>query len=172
MTEIVWSLAGVEDAAMLCALFTRSFVETFAHLYSREDLNAFLGAQTEAKWRAELADPSFAVRLGRAGGEAVAFVKVGPVALPVEPEGPAIELRQFYVMKPWQGAGLAPDMMEWVLDQARERGAGEIYLSVFIDNLRARRFYERYGFEYAGDYAFMVGNQADHDLLMRLRLEA
>lgn len=172
MSDIVWSLAGAEDAAVLCALFARSFVATFAHLYSREDLEAFLAAQTEAKWRAELADPRFAVRLGRADGEAVAFVKVGPVALPVEPEGEAIELKQFYVMKPWQGAGLAPDMMEWVLDTARARGAGEIFLSVFIDNLRARRFYERYGFEYAGDYAFMVGKQADHDLLMRLKVEA
>ena len=170
MTDILWSLAGIEDAAMLCALFTRSFVETFGPLYAPENLAIFLDGQTEAKWQNELSDPRFAVWLGRSDGEAVAFVKVGPVALPVVPEGAALELKQFYVMKPWQGAGLAPDMMEWVLDQARERGAGEIFLSVFIDNMRARRFYERYGFEYVGDYAFMVGNQADHDLLMRLRL--
>ena len=171
MSEIVWGLAGVEDATALCALFTTSFVETFAHLYSPEDLSAFLKGHSDEKWRAELADPRFAVWLGKAHGEAVAFVKVGPVALPVAPDGAALELKQFYVLRPWQGAGLAPAMMDWVLEQARQCGAGEIYLSVFIDNLRARRFYERYGFEYVGDYAFMVGSQADHDLLMRLRLK-
>ena len=37
--------------------------------------------------------------------------------------------------------------MDWALDEARRRGARQLYLSVFIDNHRARRFYERYGFD-------------------------
>jgi ribosomal protein S18 acetylase RimI-like enzyme len=60
--------------------------------------------------------------------------------------------------------------MEWVLAEARRRGAAEMYLSVFTDNPRARRFYERYGFDYVGRYAFMVGTHADEDLIMRLKL--
>jgi ribosomal protein S18 acetylase RimI-like enzyme len=74
------------------------------------------------------------------------------------------------VLKPWQGAGLAPAMMAWVLAEARRRGAEEIYLSVFTDNLRAQRFYERYGFEAVGRYDFMVGTHADEDIIMRLKL--
>ena len=54
---------------------------------------------------------------------------------------------------------------------ARRRGAGEIYLSVFVDNHRARRFYERYGFEPVGRYDFMVGTHADEDIIMRLKLQ-
>ena len=46
----------------------------------------------------------------------------------------------------------------------------EQFLSVYVDNHRARRFYERYGFEEIGTYAFMVGNHADEDHLMRLVL--
>ena len=37
-------------------------------------------------------------------------------------------------------------------------------------NHRARRFYERYGFEEIGVYTFMVGDHADEDHLMRLAL--
>ena len=74
------------------------------------------------------------------------------------------------MLKPWQGAGLAAQLMAWTLEEARARAAEEIYLSVFVDNARARRFYERYGFEYVGRYAFMVGSHADDDLIMRLRL--
>ena len=41
---------------------------------------------------------------------------------------------------------------------------------MYVDNHRARRFYERYGFEAVGRYTFMVGNHADEDHLMRLGL--
>jgi RimJ/RimL family protein N-acetyltransferase len=40
-------------------------------------------------------------------------------------------------------------------------------LSVYIDNHRARRCYERYGFVGVGRYRFMVGAHADEDVVMR-----
>ena len=74
------------------------------------------------------------------------------------------------MLKPWHGAGLAVEMMDWVLAEARRRGAEAIYLSVFTDNVRAQRFYARYGFEAVGRYDFMVGTHADEDIIMRLKL--
>ena len=55
--------------------------------------------------------------------------------------------------------------------RARAQGARELYLSVYVDNHRARRLYERYGFTFVAPYAFMVGAQADEDHIMRLALE-
>ena len=170
MDAIAWRMAGPADAAAVGALGRRSFTETFGHLYSPENLAAFLVNHDEANWRGELSDPRFAVRLGEAGGEAVAYAKLGPPSLPFEVTGPTIELRQFYVLGPWQGAGVAAELMDWVLATARARRARELFLSVFTDNHRARRFYARHGFEAVGTYAFMVGTQADEDIVMRLAL--
>jgi GNAT superfamily N-acetyltransferase len=89
---------------------------------------------------------------------------------PFEPRGPSIELRQFYVLEPWHGQGVAQELMAWTIGEAKRRGAEDLYLSVFVDNHRARRFYARYGFEFVGLYAFMVGSHADEDHVMRLRL--
>jgi ribosomal protein S18 acetylase RimI-like enzyme len=61
--------------------------------------------------------------------------------------------------------------MGWAISEARARGAGDLYLSVFTDNHRARRFYARYGFEFVSTYAFIVGNHADEDHILRLSLE-
>jgi ribosomal protein S18 acetylase RimI-like enzyme len=171
MSQVSYRIATAKDSATLEALFRRGFVDTFGHLYRPEDLAAFLSKVSEEAWRQELADPTLEVRLAEAEGEAVGFAKIGPVSLPVEQEGPATELRQLYVMKPWHGAGIAPDLMAWVIERAKMRGATDLFLSVWSENHRARRFYDRYGFTYVGPYAFMVGNQADEDEIMRLRLE-
>jgi ribosomal protein S18 acetylase RimI-like enzyme len=69
-----------------------------------------------------------------------------------------------------KGQGIAKVLIEWVIDRARDRRADHLYLSVFTDNHRARRFYEKYGFEPEGTYAFMVGTHADEDIVMRLKL--
>ena len=159
-----------DDATTLAAIGAQSFTETFGHLYSAENLNAFLANHSEASWRGELSDPRYLVRLGESEGQAVAYAKLGPPSLPFEVEEPTIELRQFYVLGPWQGAGIAAELMDWVLAEARASGAEAIFLSVFVDNHRARRFYERYGFEPVGRYPFMVGSHADEDIIMRLKL--
>ncbi len=52
----------------------------------------------------------------------------------------------------------------------RSEGATELYLSVYVENQRAKRFYERYGFLDIGRYDFPVGDHIDEDRLMRLTL--
>jgi GNAT superfamily N-acetyltransferase len=104
------------------------------------------------------------------GDRPAGYCKLGPPSLPFEVTGPTQELRQLYVLKPWHGAGIAAALMDWALDQARLRGAEQMFLSVFTDNHRARRFYARYGFEEVGTYHFMVGSHADDDIILRLKL--
>jgi diamine N-acetyltransferase len=165
---IAYRDAGPEDAALLADLSRRAFVETFGHLYRREDLDAFLLKLNEEDWRRELADPAYQVRLVENGREAAGFIKLGPLSLPVDPQGSPLELRQLYLLKPWHGLGISQALMDWMFGQARLRGADELFLSVWSENHRARRFYERYGFVYVGPYAFMVGEQADEDHILRL----
>lgn len=158
------------DAAAIDALYRISFTATFGQLYDPADLAAFLGKSTLAAWQAELDDPDIAVRLVEHGDALLGFAKVGPVTLPVVPAGPAVELRQLYLSDEAKGSGMGQALMDWTMQTARERGAGELFLSVFVDNHRARRFYQRQGFVDIGPYRFAVGNHLDEDRLMRLRL--
>jgi diamine N-acetyltransferase len=167
---IAYRDGGIEDAAAVGALFHRGFSDTFAHLYEAEDLAAFFSRFTGVAWREEFADPAYAFRLAEDGDELAGYVKIGPVTLPVETGRNAIELRQLYVLTPWQGAGIAPVLMDWAIGEARRRRAEELYLTVFTDNHRAKRFYARYGFDAVGRYDFMVGSHADEDIIMRLKL--
>ena len=167
---IVYRDATLADAVALAKLGGDSFTQTFGHLYARADLMLFLDNHTVPAWGAELDDPAFAVRIAEQDGAMIGYAKLGPPHLPFTPTSAAAELRQLYVLKPWQGAGVAAALIEWVIATARSQDADELYLSVFTDNHRARRFYERHGFEPVGTYAFMVGTHADEDIVMKLKL--
>lgn len=167
---IAYRDAGPGDAERLTALFADCFTATFGHLYDPTDLAAFLAVADEAAWRRELADAAYRVRLAETDGAAIGYAKLGPPKLPFTPRGPSAELRQLYVRDRWHGQGVAPVLMRWAIAAARLAGAADLYLSVFVDNARAKRFYARYGFERVGTYAFMVGRHADEDDLMQLAL--
>ena len=170
MTDATYRDATPADAATVAALARRTFTETFGHLYAPEDLALFLGRLSEGAYAAEIADPAFAIRLAEVAGAVVAYAKLGPPSLPFTPEAGAIELRQLYVLAPFHGGAIAPALMDWVVAEATRRGMGALYLSVFTDNHRARRFYARYGFEEVGPYTFMVGTHEDEDIVMRRAL--
>ncbi len=167
---ISYRRGGPEDAAAVEHLFRTVFCDTFAHLYRAEDLDAFLSKYTLDAWATELRDQRYAFQLAEADGQVIGFVKLGPPELPVEGKKPWIELRQLYISNQWRGAGAARELMDWALAEAKARGGEELYLTVYTENWRARGFYEKYGFVEVGPYAFMVGEQADEDLIMRVDL--
>jgi len=168
--SVDYRLADGADAAALAELGASTFTETFGHLYDPSDLEGFLQNHSPENWDRELSDPAFEVRVAEIDGRLVGYVKLGPPHLPFEPRGEAAELRQLYVVEEMKGQGIAQSLMDWVIERARRRRADYLYLSVFTENHRARRFYEKYGFEPEGTYAFMVGNHADEDIVMRLKL--
>jgi ribosomal protein S18 acetylase RimI-like enzyme len=158
------------DAATLDRIFDTSFCDTFAHLYRPDDLDSFLTSFGVKDWEAQLRDAAYAFRIGEADGEPVGYVKLGPLKLPVETDRPAILLDQLYILKDYHGIGIAHALMDWAVEEAQRRAAEEMYLTVYVDNHRARRFYDRYGFEPVGRYDFMVGSHADEDIIMRKML--
>jgi ribosomal protein S18 acetylase RimI-like enzyme len=159
-----------EDAAAIDRIFDTSFCDTFGHLYKPEDLETFMSSFGVEDWEQQLRDPAFAIRVAEVEEQPVGYLKLGPMKLPFTPTGPAILLDQLYILKGHHGTGIAHALMDWALDEAKKRGAREIYLTVYTDNHRAKRFYDRYGFEAVGRYDFMVGNHADEDIIMRKRI--
>ena len=170
MSAVTYRDVTPEDAASVACLFARSFIETFGNLYAQKDLDAFLAGITTESFDAEIRDPDFSLRIAEADGEAIGFAKLGPANLPVEAPQSTAELWQIYVLAPWQGRGIAQQLYDWAEAEARERGAKHLQLSVYIDNHRARRFYDRRGFQAVGRYDFMVGEHADEDIVMRKTL--
>jgi ribosomal protein S18 acetylase RimI-like enzyme len=162
--------AALGDAEAIDRIYRTGFCDTFAHLYDAKDLEIFLNDFTVERWREELSDPSYAFRIAEEDGAPFGYIKLGPITLPVQPSVPALELKQLYLLKEWHGRGAANALVDWAVAEAAHRGARELYLSVYTENWRARRFYERFGFVFHAPYVFMVGDHPDEDMIMRREL--
>jgi diamine N-acetyltransferase len=167
---IAYRPARPSDADALSAMAQQSFIETFGPLYAPADLDTFLDqAMSPGAYGRQLADAAYHVQLATIEGQPIGFAKLGPTYFEGYP-ATAPCLHQLYVLAAHHGDGVGRQLMEWTLATVRADGAAELYLSVYIDNHRAQRFYRKLGFEKVGDYRFMVGNHADHDEIMRLTL--
>lgn len=163
--------ATVADAAAVSDLFHRSFTATFGHLYPPEDLAGFLEGCPPERFESEAQDADFAVFVGLdAAGQLLGYCTLGPQDLGLEGEGRWWVLRQLYLDEAAKGSGLAQALMREGVAEARARGVENLYLTVWVENHRARRFYEQHGFEEVGSYAFVVGSTVDDDRILRLKL--
>jgi ribosomal protein S18 acetylase RimI-like enzyme len=165
--------ASAGDAAMLSAFGARTFFEAFASDNTPEDMEQHL----RSAWRpelqsAEIADPLLDTLLAcDASGAPAGFAQLRAGHAPAGvATRHAIELKRFYVDRPWQGRGLARQLMDAVIARALERGALELWLGVWERNQRAQAFYRKCGFRQVGTQIFVVGKdpQTDHVMLREL----
>lgn len=167
--------AGPDDAEALAAIGISTFIETFGHLYPDSDLQRYLAeAYDLPRTRADLADPAKASWLVEApqtegmGGEVIGYATVGPCGLPHAEVTPACgEVKRIYVVKAWQGSGLAVRLLADTMGWLERDGPRVIWLGVWSENYRAQRFYARYGFAKAGEYDFHVGDTVDREYILR-----
>jgi len=55
-------------------------------------------------------------------------------------------LKRFYITKDFRGKGLADLMLKKIKEFAKEKNYKIIFLDIFQDNLRAKRFFQKKGF--------------------------
>lgn len=63
-----------------------------------------------------------------------------------DPRKRACELLSFYVLPDWWGRKVGQELMQWLLDDLRERRFDDVLLWTIQANRRARDFYEKAGF--------------------------
>ena len=165
---VIYRAPRHEEAAALATLGRDTFVETFGHLYRPEDLAAFLETSYAPDViAAQLASDRLLFHVAEVEGALVGYCKLGlDVSLDYDPgDKTVIELKQLYVFASQHGAGVGQALMDWTIAEAEARHADEILLSVWAENVRGHRFYQRNGFRWIADTYFMVGNHRDEEFL-------
>jgi len=157
------------DAEIVSALAKRTFTETFGALYPPHDLASFLDeAYAVDRQRTILSHPDYAVWLVEDAGEAVGHVAAGPCGLPHPDVAPGDgEIKRLYLRQGWQNGGRGARLMGAAMDWLLRGGPRTLWVGVWSENVGAQRFYERHGFEKAGEYLFPVGGTRDLEFILR-----
>lgn len=168
--------ATVADAEVVARLGAETFMETFGHLYTPQDLAAFLAASRTASFYADLLrDPAVFILLAvsRADERAIGYAVAGNCKLPVpDLERQAGEVRELYVLAEFQKHKLGTKLLTAALDWLDAQQRTPLYVGVWSGNEGAQRLYARFGFEKVGEYGFAVGDQVDREyILKRMELE-
>lgn len=83
--------------------------------------------------------------------------------------GYEVELCEFYVEPFFKGKGVGRELIQFFIEEARRKEMRRIFLWVIQDNLSARRFYERNGFQANGRKCLIEGTNV-MDMCYEMRL--
>ena len=170
---MIYRPATLDDAPALAALGAETFIAAFGHLYTPEDLAAFLEkVHSPGPVAEEIAGDECTHCLVEDAGKLVAYCKLRYPShyTALSTARDPLELGQLYALPTHTGHGIGARLMDWALEQARAGGHDAVLLSVYSENYGAQRFYQRYGFGKIADITFQVGEQLDAEYLYELRL--
>lgn len=159
--------ATLDDAPALSELAASTFRETFERDNTAENLARHLTESYSPRLQAaEIADPGATILLAETEASLIGYAHLAPGTTP-SVAGPApLELKRFYIARPFHGQGVAQKLMHVTLDAARARGARTLWLGVWERNPRAVAFYGKHGFTRVGQHTFMVGADAQTDWIL------
>ena len=174
--KLIIHRATRQDAGLIADLGHRTFKASFGADNRPEDMEQYLSLNfSKAHIEEQLSDPAsiflLAYKNARAVGYAMLHTGDNPESVPgTKP----VELVRFYIEAEIIGTGCGSALMQFCLETAQKNGHRTIWLGVWEKNLRAIRFYEKWGFKKVGTKEFILGSdlQKDHIFARPVEMEA
>ena len=82
----------------------------------------------------------------------------------------AVELQRIYILERVFGRGIGEILLKYCIETARQKGFETLWLGVWEENKRARRFYEKHGFKQVGTLDFPYGETIGTNLVLQKQL--
>lgn len=162
----------LEEAGHLLALAESTFRAGFERLNEPEHFEAYMKkAFTLDKFKQELSTKGSVFYFAETENKVVGYIKLncGEAQSDIKTE-PGIELERIYVVPEVQGRGIGEYLLHEAIGMAESDRFPYLWLGVWEKNERAIKFYKRHGFEHFSSHTFMLGNDPQTDLLMKLDL--
>ena len=158
------------DATALSVVSSQTFYDTFTGTCTEQDMQSFLEEYFNLKQvQAELSNENDFYYLAESDGKVIGYLRFMEDYrnLPLMKEWKALELKRIYVSKEFHGKGIAQQLMDFAIQFATESKYEVIWLGVWEHNLRAQKFYGKYGFVNSGHtHDFPIGSTPQTDFWM------
>lgn len=161
------------EVAALQALARQSFYESFKDQNTHEDMALYLEQHMSVgQFTQELSNPDSAFYFVQTEGKSIGYLKLNlGIAQTDLQEVDSLEIERIYLLAAYQGKGIGQQMIAKAIQIAQEKGLTSIWLGVWEKNHKAIRFYEKMGFSAFSRHTFILGEDLQWDILMRLEIE-
>ena len=162
-----------EDLQDLQQVSRVTFRESFGEQNTPEDMEKYLTENLSLERLSfELENPESEFYMARCNDEVLGYLKLNVGQAQTElKDDKGLEIERIYVVKSHVGEGIGKQLFEFTLDTARRKGKYFIWLGVWEKNERALNFYLKNGFVEFDKHIFVLGNDYQTDILMKLELK-
>jgi len=176
MNQSPFFISPIEESEVekLRKIGIQTFNETFAATNSAENMELYFQRSfNREKLILELNEERSWLWFIDFRGELAGYLKVNTGDAQTElREDEGFELERIYVLRKFYGSGVGKALMEHAIEFALKLGKKYLWLGVHEENYRALRFYEKFGLKEFDDHVFMMGDQPQRDVLMKLKLNS
>lgn len=159
-----------DEIDILQKLSKQTFFESFSWGNTEENMARYLeeGFSID-KLSRELNDENTTFYFIRSGADIIGYMKLNEGLSQTElQEEHGLEIERIYVLKEYQGKGVGKKLLSRAIQMANQKNAPFIWLGVWEENKKAIAFYEKNGFVTFDQHFFMVGEDRQTDLMMKL----
>ena len=152
LNEITIRNATINDIELIRELTFKVWPQTYSSIISKEQIDYMLEMMYSNKSLAlQMAEGSqFIIVQDTKRPVGVASYK--PVAINI------YKLDKIYILQTQQGKGIGKFVIDYILQQIKDRGAESLQLQVNRNNINAKSFYEKIGFSIIQEADFEIGN--------------
>ena len=172
MQNLIIRKANQSDIELLQNIGRQTFFEKFTENNSEENMLKYAAeAYRFEKTASEVNNPNSQFYLATLNNQTVGYLKINFGDAQTELQDPqALELERIYVLKEFQGKKIGQMLFEKILELAKESKLSYVWLGVWEENSDAIKFYEKNGLKAFGKHIFMLGNDPQTDIMMKIEL--
>ena len=150
----------------------QTFSETFTESNSTENMAKYLEeAYSYEKLNAELNDPNSIFYFAMMDQNVTGYLKLNFGASQTElKDNDALEIERIYVLKAFHGKKIGQLLFDKAIEIAKAKHVAYVWLGVWEENKRALQFYTKNGFVEFDQHVFVLGDEAQTDIMMKLAL--
>jgi len=161
-----------KDAELLLNIGRQTFFEKFTENNSEENMLKYAEeAYTFEKIASEVNNPNSQFYLANLNNQTVGYLKINLGDAQTELKDPqALELERIYVLNEFQGKKIGQMLFDKTLELAKKAAVNYVWLGVWEENKSAIKFYEKNGMKAFSKHIFMLGNDPQTDIMMKIEL--
>lgn len=149
----------------------QTFSDAFGEANSKANFKKYLNESFNTmQLRNELRNTESSFYFVESQGDIIGYLKLNMKKAQTDQIKGGLEIERIYISKEHQGKKIGKLLLDYALDVADYNKNKVVWLGVWSKNHSAIRFYQRHGFIEFDKHTFMLGQDKQIDLMMKLEL--